>query len=496
MRFALAPTGEVTRIHDWDDPNWYVTYKELPKNDAWIFVARPELAVIQKLAKNCKRLDDPAVTRNIFVGIQTSADHIYHLERAGRNRYRFQPPKPEGSKTKPAKEEVSIEDAIMHPIVSGQEVQRYRTPITNTFILFPYLVDESGARLMSAATLKRDYPLAWAYLRRFETQLRARESDKMNVDDGWWGYNYPKNLDKQDIAKILVPRLCVDLAAVNDRQGEFFIDNVDVGGIQLADGVDPDFIVGILNSAPVNFVWRRIAKPFQNGYFSANKQFIAPLPIPGAALADITGVSTLSERLTELHTSRGNILSDLKRRFEACDVVEKPEEWLWPSEVRSIKTLQTKAPKDLSPREKVLWAKEERSKQVNTAIERLQDRLRIGAVLDIGLDKGELSLKDEGTTVLDKVFVDSDEAEQILIDWRNFFRGNRITEAVSAASLSDRLRRIRRTDNAAIAEQIAELDAQLSQLDREILASETALNDAVYVLFGLSSSEIRMVENN
>jgi hypothetical protein len=92
--------------------------------------------------------------------------------------------------------------------------------------------------------------------------------------------------------------------------------------------------------------------------------------------------------------------------------------------------------------------------------------------------------------------VDPDEAEQILIDWRNFLRENRITETVSAAGLARRLRCIRKADNSAVAKQIAELDAQLSRLDNEIIACETALNNAAYELFRLSASEIRMVQDD
>jgi hypothetical protein len=157
-----------------------VTYKELPKSDTWVLVARPDLALLSKLAKTCKRLDDRSVTRNIFVGLQTSADHIYHLERVGKNRYLYQPKSAKG-KAKPPVEEVQIEDAIMHPIVAGPEVHRYQSPITNTFILFPYTVGETGARLMPAASAKENYPLIWSYLKRFERQLRERESGKMEV---------------------------------------------------------------------------------------------------------------------------------------------------------------------------------------------------------------------------------------------------------------------------------------------------------------------------
>ena len=126
--------------------------------------------------------------------------------------------------------------------------------------------------------MQEEYPKTWKYLKRFERLLRARESNSFD-DNEWYPFGRHQNIDKQDIPKILVPRLCIDLAAVNDLNGEFFIDNVDVGGIEVAPSANADFITGILNCAVANFVWRRIAKPFQNGYLSANKQFIAPLPI-------------------------------------------------------------------------------------------------------------------------------------------------------------------------------------------------------------------------
>jgi hypothetical protein len=61
-------------------------------------------------------------------------------------------------------------------------------------------------------------------------------------------------------------------------------------------------------------------------------------------------------------------------------------------------------------------------------------------------------------------------------------RSTRITEALRAADFARQLRRIRRTDKAAIAKQISELDAQLSRLDKDIVINETELNNVAYAL--------------
>ena len=86
-------------------------------------------------------MDDPVNTKAIFQGIITSADHIFHLRRLGKDRYAFTPR--QGSK-KLAPVEVEIEDAVMKPLVSGAEARRFIEPETDTYLLFPYDVTAAG----------------------------------------------------------------------------------------------------------------------------------------------------------------------------------------------------------------------------------------------------------------------------------------------------------------------------------------------------------------
>ena len=86
-------------------------------------------------ARSTNASDNSAITQNIFVGIQTRADPIYHLDKIGKNKYRFFPPAPGGESKRPSPEDVDVEDVIMHPLVSGQEANRYEVPKTQTYIL-------------------------------------------------------------------------------------------------------------------------------------------------------------------------------------------------------------------------------------------------------------------------------------------------------------------------------------------------------------------------
>ena len=172
---------------------------------------------------------------------------------------------------------------------------------------------------------------------------------------------------------------------------------------------------------------------------------------------------------------------------------QKPVEWLWPSQVRGIDAWKAKAPGDLSTRQKANWAKEQQAKQIEFATDALKDRLRPGAHLEVELVKGELRVHDDGTTVLDGVFVNAKEAKQVLIDWRNYLRVNPITETPDAVNLASNLQCVRTTDNTAVAKQIADLDADLARVGREIAKAEDSLNKMADSLYGLSAAEISIV---
>jgi len=99
--------------------------------------------------------------------------------------------------------------------------------------------------------------------------------------DGWWAYVYPKSLGAHEHPKLGVPRLCERLRAAADPTGGIHLDNVDVNGIlPSADGIPLAALATALNSRSLDWAFRRHSVPFRGAFFSANKQFIAHLPIP------------------------------------------------------------------------------------------------------------------------------------------------------------------------------------------------------------------------
>ena len=71
------------------------------------------------------------------------------------------------------------------------------------------------------------------------------------------------------------------MAPLTSRRGALSSAALRVNGIlPRADGPPLGALTALLNSRAVDFAFRRGAAPLQNGFFTANKQFIAWLPVP------------------------------------------------------------------------------------------------------------------------------------------------------------------------------------------------------------------------
>jgi hypothetical protein len=71
-----------------------------------------------------------------------------------------------------------------------------------------------------------------------------------------------------------------------DETGALWTDNVDVAAVIPRDERDLWPLAALLNGEQLDRIWRMRAKPFQNGYLSANKQFLAWLPVVGLGESD------------------------------------------------------------------------------------------------------------------------------------------------------------------------------------------------------------------
>jgi hypothetical protein len=279
-----------------------------------------------------EKLEAPSVplrtlATNVFQGLITSADAIYHLTLVSRQKDgKVQARNRDG-------EELVLESGLLKPLLAGKNIDRYSVDDTGQLLLFPYQVFGGKATLISVEEMVDKFPATWEYLNRYESALRGRERGKMD-HERWYAYVYPKSLALHDLRKLAVPRLVHRLEAHYDANGEYYLDNVDVGGVILKDDSTSHylFVLGLLNSTLIDWYFRQISTPFRGGFRSANRQFIDPLPIRqidssnntdqqlhDAIVARVQEMLSLQSQLAPLRHAPSSLRSDLLHEVERVD---------------------------------------------------------------------------------------------------------------------------------------------------------------------------------
>lgn len=481
FKVVFCPTGDISDV-TWNNGE-FVSFDELP-DDAWALSARTgEGKLLQKLENRCISLGDIAEP---FVGVQCNRDEVFILRRVGEGEYS---PLDDSSRI------ISIEDEIMRELIGQEDARRYEEPVPSQYILYPYHISDPQAPLMTAQTLQTKYPKAWSYLVSYEALLRGREKGKFN-DDRWYRYGRNKNPGPIGRPKLAIPETVSRLSATVDLSGSYLLNNVRVNGVPAIDENSAWFMLGILNCPVADFVFRRIAKPKRGGYFEANKQFIAPLPIPDANDVEKKTVGMLAKTLQELHTNRRDLVNKFERRLASaqCEEDKRTEKWLW----AGLKTVaewkkSKEVPDGVRGKDLAQWAKERAENQLQYHLDELDMMLKAGAKLSVDSSDDEISFLINGKSVL--TIFDEPNSDFVAAQWRHIARTTNVTEKYSGKRLITALLKLRKTGNANLAIGVVKLDAEIQELDKQIEVAEKEINRIIYKLYDLSEEEIRLVEN-
>jgi type I restriction-modification system DNA methylase subunit len=177
----------------------------------WEFLSPEAAGLFDRLRReNPTVLSDVA---SIFVGVQTSADKIYIFE-----------PITETANTVTFDDvngvRWTIEKTILRPALMDVQLPAFSRPQANTYIIFPYEVDDSGAALYSVDEMQTQFPRSWEYLQNHESRLRTRNLQNPEM---WYGYGRTQSLTRfNGEAKLIWPVLSLEPRYAYDDQDILF----------------------------------------------------------------------------------------------------------------------------------------------------------------------------------------------------------------------------------------------------------------------------------
>ena len=234
-------------------------------DDPWVFSTPAHRDLLAKLHDNSVQLLE--LPTQISRGSSTGNDDIFIL-REQRGRYRTR----DG-------EMVAIEKGILRTPIYATDFGRFRfTPSGSERVIFPYVVEANGYRILEEKKLAESYPKAYSYLKRCKKRLRQRKQFKK-----WYGFSAPRSLDVHCHAHLMVPLLAnKGLFCVLPAEMKQYCPMAS-GGFTIAvsdqQPMSPLYVLGVLNSRLLYWVLENISNRFRGGWITCTKQYVGRLPI-------------------------------------------------------------------------------------------------------------------------------------------------------------------------------------------------------------------------
>jgi hypothetical protein len=287
----------------------------------WNFSAGKQDAVLAKLRQQPLTLND--ITRKIFVGLQTSADKVHVLKILGWHKRTVL------CYSQSLEQEVEIEEGLVKPFLFGKDVHRYESVEAKNVVIFPYLLENGKAILMSQDFIQEQFPKGWKYLLANKQELASREKGRFKQT--WWQYGRTQNLSEFEVAKVITPEIAFGCQLTFDAQGIFYHTTKVYSFIfRDAQKENPLFFLGVLNSKLLWLFLKATGYTLRGGYFTFKTEYLKPFPICTINFSDPADVArhdrmvTLVEQMLELHKRQAACKSQsdqelYQRQIDATD---------------------------------------------------------------------------------------------------------------------------------------------------------------------------------
>lgn len=266
LRFKRIKPLDLKEISEWDE----ISYENLSGNN-WDLQGETVFNLIEKLKKQPFTIE--TVFDKIFQGIATSLDDIYVFEGIDNgdyisifnSKYDYR---------------CDIERGLLKPMKKGNEVSRYVNLEKRYYVIFPYIIDGEKPIPMTTEYIQSNFPKGFEYLKRFEKELKGRERGKMDLEEGWFLYIYPKSLSLFQYPKIMTQEISLGCNMTFD-DGTFYHNTKVYSFVKKKSiTVSDKSYLAILNSKVMWFFLKNTGTEFRGGYFCFKTNYLKPFPLP------------------------------------------------------------------------------------------------------------------------------------------------------------------------------------------------------------------------
>jgi len=285
-------------------------------NKPWTLTVGKNAEIIKLIEQHPRCIGD--IFDRIFCGLQTSKDDVYFLYDCICDEASI------SGLSKQLNRTVTIERGLVKPLLKGEDVHRYDNIVTDRFVIFPYKLEDGKAILYTEEELSKLYPNGYAYLKECEDVLRNREKGRLQNDEYWYRYIYPKNLTLFDNEKLVAPDISLGGNFAHDEKGVFYQTTTIYGYIKKEHISESyKFWMALLNSRLFWWYLTNTGTTLANGFFRFKPDYIKPFPVPEIIPTEITSVIEALVDYVLYIKSETNAISDMVSNKFISDYFER-----------------------------------------------------------------------------------------------------------------------------------------------------------------------------
>jgi hypothetical protein len=256
----------------------FITYEMIERASAlygsnqWIlFDDGLGFEVFEKIYSKSKLFSD--AFEGIFVGLQTSKDDLYILEKVDNSDFVLKVPI--------SGKEYCVEPDLFKPFLMGKDVQRYSHLSTNLYVFFPYELKNGSAQVVSLEDIKKRFPKTYTYVSEHESIFKARESGKAGKMQHWHTYIYPKNLNKFEQKKLSSMEICANHPNVTLNNENLYHTTKAYSWVKKEETLESyEYLLAIANSKLLWWFLITTGDTLQGDARTFKTNYLNPFPLP------------------------------------------------------------------------------------------------------------------------------------------------------------------------------------------------------------------------
>jgi hypothetical protein len=168
--------------------------------------------------------------------------------------------------------------------------------------------DNGDNELVPSEHLKDELPLTWDYFKQHRDDLESREGGRFEDRDDWYGFGYPKSMNRFEKPKLIGAEIAEEATFMLDGRGTWYFKTG--YGVQLKQEHQSktNEFAALLNSNLLDFYIKHISSIKAGGYYKYTSHYLELLPISWGS----------NGKQNEINSSLSEIVEclDLENRLE------------------------------------------------------------------------------------------------------------------------------------------------------------------------------------